>query len=88
MVTNYFWKIRLRLNLLTKEVDNDYIAEVSSIGRSKRNEDIAAKIVEEGSEIKYDTLLSILNQRDRIVRQLIQDGKSAIAKTTNHIERT
>ena len=29
-----------------------------------RNEDIAKRIVSEGSEIKYDTLLSIINQHD------------------------
>lgn len=78
MTTNYFWKIWLRLNLLTKDVDNDYTAEVSTIGNTKRNEDIARKIIDEGSEIKYDTLLSILNQRDRIVRRLLQEGNSVL----------
>jgi hypothetical protein len=78
MATNYFWKIWLRLNLLTKDVDNDYTAEVSTVGNTKRNEDIARKIIDEGSEIKYDTLLSILNQRDRIVRSLIQEGNSVL----------
>lgn len=78
MATSYFWKIWLRLNLLTKDVDNDYTAEVSTVGNTKRNEDIAQKIIDEGSEIKYDTLLSILNQRDRIVRSLIQEGNSVL----------
>jgi hypothetical protein len=75
-VINFFWKVWLKLNLLTKDVDNDYIAEVSTIGNTKRNEDIAWTIIEEGSEIKYDTLLSILNQRDRIERQMVQQGSS------------
>lgn len=78
MATNYHWKIWLRLNLLTKDVDNDYTAEVSTVRSTKRNEDIAAKIVDEGSEIKYDTLISILNQRDRIVRRLLQEGNSVL----------
>lgn len=74
--TKFFWKVWLRLNLLTQDVDNDYTAEVSTIGNTKRNEDIARTIIEEGSEIKYDTLLSILNQRDRIERQMVQQGSS------------
>jgi hypothetical protein len=76
--TNFFWKIWLRLNLLTKDIDNDYIAEVSTIRSTKRNDDIARSIVAEGSEIKYDTLLSVLNQRDRIVRQMVQQGNSVL----------
>ena len=68
-MANYtkFWKVWLRLNLLTKDVDNDYTAEVSTMKNSLRNEDIAQRIVNEGSEYKYDTLLSIINQHDRII---------------------
>ncbi|MDR1679053.1 MAG: DUF4469 domain-containing protein [Prevotellaceae bacterium] len=77
-VAKFFWKIWLRLNLLTKDVDNDYIAEVSTTGNTKRNEDIAREIGEEGSEIKYDTLLSVLNQRDRIVCHMLQQGNSVL----------
>jgi hypothetical protein len=75
---NFFWKVWLRLNLLTKDVENDYIAEVSTVRSTKRNADIAAEIINEGSEIKYDTLLSVLNQRDRIVRRMIQQGNSVL----------
>lgn len=72
----FYWKVWLRLNFLTKDVDNDYIAEVSTVGNTKRNVDIAQRIINEGSEIKYDTLLSILNQRDRIERNMLQEGNS------------
>ena len=72
----FFWKIWLRLNLLTKDVDNDYTAEVSTVGNTKRNEDIAQAIINDGSEIRYDTLLSILNRRDSIERQMLQEGNS------------
>ena len=75
-VSKFLWKVWLKINLLTKEVDNDYIAEVSTIGNTKRNEDIAETIIEEGSEIKYDTLLNILNQSDRIKRRMLQSGNS------------
>lgn len=74
MAINYFWKVWLRLNHLIKDIDNYYKAEVSAAGSTKRNEDIASKIIEEGSEIKYDTLLNILNQRDRIVCHMLQEG--------------
>lgn len=72
------WKVWLRLNLLTKDVENDYTAEVSTVGKTARNEDIAERIIEEGSEIKYDTLLSIFNQHDRIIREMLQNGTSVL----------
>ncbi len=83
----FFWKVWLRLNLLTKDVDNDYIAEVSTTGNTKHNEDIAREIGEEGSEIKYDTLLSVLNQRDRIVRRMLQQGNSVMDGCTHFTPR-
>ncbi len=55
------WKVWLRPNLLTKDVGNDYTAEVSTVGKTLRNENIAQRIIDEGSEIKYDILLSIIN---------------------------
>ena len=72
-MANYtkFWKVWLRLNLLTKDVDNDYTAEVSTMKNTLRNEDIAQRIVDEGSEYKYDTLLSIINQHDRVIREAV-----------------
>lgn len=70
----HYWKVWLRLNLLTADVDNDYIAEVSTTKTTLHYEELARRIVAEGSEIKYDTLLSILSQRDRIVRQALQEG--------------
>ncbi len=72
----FFWKVWLRPNLLTKEVDNDYIAEVSTVNNTRHNEDIARRIIDKGSEIKYDTLLSILNQSDGIIREMLQNGES------------
>jgi hypothetical protein len=75
-VIKFIWKVWLRLNPLTKDVDNDYTAEVSTTGNTKRNEDIARTIIDEGSEIKYDTLVNILNRRDRIERNMLQQGSS------------
>lgn len=75
-IHQFFWKVWLRLNLLTVDVDNDYTAEVSTLGKTMHNADIAQAIINEGSEIKYDTLLSILQQRDRVVRSKLQEGCS------------
>ncbi|MDR1337094.1 MAG: DUF4469 domain-containing protein, partial [Tannerella sp.] len=72
----FFWKVWLRPNQLTKEVDNDYIAEVSTVGRTLHNADLARLIAESGSEIKPDTILNILHRRDELVRGKLQEGYS------------
>jgi hypothetical protein len=72
----YFWKIWLRLNTLTKKADNDYIAEVSTTGNTLRNEDIARHIVKERSEYRYESILSIFHERDKMVREAILNGSS------------
>ncbi len=78
-ILKFFWKVWLRLNLLTKDVDNDYVAEVSLTGKKAlRNADIARLIKEAGSELKYETLLSILDQSDRITREQVQAGYSVL----------
>jgi hypothetical protein len=76
MAKKYFWKIWLRPNLLTKDVDNDYIAEVSTAGNTLHNEDIARQIVKERSELRYETILSILSERDSVVRDAVLSGSS------------
>ncbi|MDR1602838.1 MAG: DUF4469 domain-containing protein [Tannerella sp.] len=70
----YFWKVWLRPNLLTKDVDNDYVAEVSTVGKTLRNADVARLFIESGSELQYETLLDILDRADRIRREKLQEG--------------
>ena len=78
MTGNFFWKVWLRLNLLTS-VDNDYIASVSLTGKkSLRNPDIARMIKDAGSELQYETLLHVLEQSDRIIREQVQQGHSVL----------
>jgi hypothetical protein len=74
----FFWKLWLRLNLLTKDVLNDYTAEVSSTGKTLRNADIARILKDAGSELSYETLLYILDQSDRVVREQLQRGYSVL----------
>ena len=77
MIFNFIWKIWLRLNLLTKDIDNDYIASVSVAGKKAlRNADIARMIKDAGSELQYETLLYVLDQSDRIIRGQLQRGHS------------
>jgi hypothetical protein len=76
MARKFFWKVWLRLNLLTKDVKNDYVAEISTVGNTLRNEDIARLIVKERSELRYETILSVLQERDTIVCNALQNGSS------------
>jgi hypothetical protein len=72
----HVWKVWLSLNLLTKEVENDYVASVSTTGKTLTNEDIARLIVEEGSELQYETLLDVINHTDRTRLERICQGYS------------
>jgi hypothetical protein len=79
MAKKFIWKVWLRLNHLTDD-PNDYVAEVSTAGKTVRNEDIAQDIKNEGSELHYETILDILNRGDdrRIVR--LQNGFTVLTK--------
>jgi hypothetical protein len=78
-INRFFWKVWLRLNLLTKDVDNDYTASVSYTGkRTLRPADIARLLVEGRTEYQYDTVLNIFNMGDRIIREQIQHGSSVL----------
>ncbi|MDR0613952.1 MAG: DUF4469 domain-containing protein [Dysgonamonadaceae bacterium] len=83
MVKRFFWKIWLRLNTLTKNVDKDYIAEVSTTGNTLHNKDIAQIIVKKRSELRYETILSILNERDAVERDALVSGLSVQSSNTH-----
>ena len=75
-IITFIWKIWLRLTHLTHNVENDYSGEVSTVGHTVHNEDIARRIVEGRSEFRYETILAILNERDGIVTESILNGSS------------
>ncbi|MDR3114144.1 MAG: DUF4469 domain-containing protein, partial [Treponema sp.] len=85
MAKETFWKVWLTPNRITKDVKNDFIAEVSTAGATLRNQDIAARIVAERSELRLETILNILTARDEIIRKAliqgtaVQDGCMRIA---------
>lgn len=76
-MAKYKWQFYLKDNPLTKDNPNDCTAEVN-VTDSMRNGDIAQEIIDEGSEIKYDTLVYIFGERDRIVFNCLKSGKSVI----------
>jgi hypothetical protein len=72
-IKRFFWKVWLKLNILTDKTDNDYVAEVSTAKKKPiRNTDIAQIIKERGSEMDYNTIVDILNRADAIVREQVQ----------------
>ena len=72
------WKIWLRPNLLTN-IDNDYTASVNMTGKKVlRASDIARLVKDAGSELEYETLLQVLEQSDRIVREQLQLGNGVL----------
>ncbi|MDR2774293.1 MAG: DUF4469 domain-containing protein [Tannerella sp.] len=78
MAKKFLWKLWLRPNLMTKDVENDYYAEVSTSGHTMRNAELARRIIEEGSEIQFETLLSIFDHGDRIKREMLLSGSSVL----------
>jgi hypothetical protein len=74
MAKETFWKVWLTSNRLTKDIENDFVAEVSTAGSTIHNKDIAARIVAERSELRLETILSILTARDEIVRKTLLQG--------------
>jgi hypothetical protein len=75
-MTSSIWKIWLRPNHLTEDAANDYVAEVSTVGKTLRNSDIALQFAGPGTEMQYETLLDILDRADRIRREKLQEGYS------------
>ncbi|MDR1652775.1 MAG: DUF4469 domain-containing protein [Prevotellaceae bacterium] len=76
MARIFFWKVWLRLNRLTKDVKNDYVAEVSTVGHTVSNEDVAKAIKKEGSDLQLETLIDVFNRGDRIRRNALLNGSS------------
>jgi hypothetical protein len=72
----FTWKLWLKLNRLTKDVDNDYVGEVSTTGKTLYNADVARMYVNSGSELQYETVLDVLERADRLRREKIQEGYS------------
>jgi hypothetical protein len=58
MAKKFTWKVWLRLNLLTKEVENDYVAEVSTTGKTLRYTQ-GATLLKDPRTIVYELTLTV-----------------------------
>lgn len=76
MASSMIWETYLRPNTLTADNDRDCIAEVHSKNPTRQNSDIADRIVKERSEFRRETILNILSERDKIVKDYICEGDS------------
>lgn len=74
----HHWEFYLRDNPLTKDNDKDCIAEVKTGPKTLRSEDIAKEIKRIGSEAEYETILSIVSQNNRIIKEYLLDGNSVM----------
>ena len=76
MAKEHQWDVYLRPNVLTKDDENDCIADVLTRLQTRRNEDVANRIVAAGSELRKETILAVLNRRDEEVREIVLSGCS------------
>jgi hypothetical protein len=72
-MAKYLWKVWLRLNKLTPN-PKDYVAEVDTAGRTRTQQDIIDHIMEGGSEVKPETIKSILDRANGAKRFFILHG--------------
>lgn len=77
----YFWKIWLRMSKSEEETTTKLSADLSTRNIVKSNKDIAEQFAKEGIEINYGTLTYIIDQYDRIVRNMVCEGYTV--KTNN-----
>ncbi len=73
MGTTNVWKLWLKSNSLA---DNSLIGEISTNAKTLKTEDIARRISKSGCDIKYNTILWVLNQSDTEIINAIAEGKS------------
>ena len=70
----YFWKIWLLISQTEIESTTKQSAELSTREIVKSHKDIAERLIKEGVEISYSKLTYIIDQYDRIVRDLVCEG--------------
>ncbi len=75
-MSDYQWTVQLTPNLLTPDVPNDYVAQLLSPGATLHNEQLADKLVAARTELRRETILSVLAARDRLVCEALLQGFS------------
>ena len=81
----YFWKIWLWMNKSGKDISTEQCAVLSTQDIVKSNKDIAEQLAKEGVEVNYGTLTYIIDQYDRIVRNMVCEGYTV---KTNNVQFT
>jgi hypothetical protein len=74
-MNKFLWKVWLRPNKLTPN-PSDYVAEVDTAGQTRRQQDIINRIIDEGSEVKPETIKAILDRANAVKRDFILNGYS------------
>ena len=90
-MTTHQWKVWLRNNYLSQEVQNDQVAEVFSPGKTLTNADIARLFLETGSELQLETITDVINRTDRIRKEKLQEGycvQTGICRLAPHVTGT
>ena len=78
----HFWKIWLWMKRTEKGLFGDFSAEISTNKDIViTNKDIAERLANDGVEVSYSTLTYIIDQYDRVVRDMICEGY--IVRTNN-----
>lgn len=81
----HFWKIWLWISESKERASINIPAEIANKSIIKSNKDIAEKLITDGVEVSYSTLTYIINQYDRIVREMICEGYTV---ETNNVKFT
>ena len=71
----YLWCVQLRKSHLKGALQDTYTADVLTNGESAHNEDIARTLSNKGIG-NYNTILAILNARDKEVREVLAGGRA------------
>lgn len=79
MIEKRDFRAQLRPFSLSKDVDSDYIAEVSTSKFTLKHDDIARRIVADGSEYKRGSLVSIFDRYDEEVLRALSEGYSVMS---------
>ncbi|MDR1259425.1 MAG: hypothetical protein LBK65_09150, partial [Tannerellaceae bacterium] len=74
-MSKHVWKVWLRPNNLTSS-KTDFIAEVDAAGKTRRMQDLIDRIMEEGSEVKAETVRAIADRLNAVKRDFILEGYS------------
>lgn len=74
---NYTWMFDLRENTMTKDVKEDYVANVRTL-KSLTIDDIARAIVSERTEYRQETIVAIANLIDEKIRQSVCQGNTVV----------